>query len=76
MNPAPVVQTISHQARQRLVQLRNRFSTAEKAEKGKAGNVLRTSLVMHRPVWVTAGTGIYTSAAAALIAMRCFRHLR
>ena len=40
------------------------------------GPFLRTSLSAHRPVWMTAGGGVYTSMAAVYLTMRYMRRLR
>ncbi|RMJ28784.1 hypothetical protein PHISP_00331 [Aspergillus sp. HF37] len=73
----PIVQNIlalPARFRQQLGTVRSRFAT-ESTPKSK-GHILQSSLRVHRPVWVTAGTATYTSAAAVYLVMRCMRHLR
>ncbi|KAJ5183831.1 hypothetical protein N7492_001447 [Penicillium capsulatum] len=74
----PIMQqlaTLPARSRQGLNNLRQRLF--QQGEKPKAeGQFLRTSLSVHRPVWLTATGGVYTSMAAVYLTMRYLRHLR
>lgn len=41
----------------------------------KEANLLRTSLSAHRPVWITAAGGLYTSMAAVYLTMRYLKRV-
>lgn len=41
----------------------------------KESHVLRTSFSVHRPVWITAAGGLYTSMAAVYLTMRYMRRV-
>ncbi|KAJ5765905.1 hypothetical protein N7520_005464 [Penicillium odoratum] len=74
----PIMQqlaTLPARSRQGLNNLRQRlFQQGEKPK--KEGQLLRTSMTVHRPVWVTAGGGLYTSMAAVYLTMRYLKHVR
>ncbi|CAG7919368.1 unnamed protein product [Penicillium olsonii] len=73
----PILQQISTlpaRSRQGLSNLRQRlFQQGER--QGKEANLLRTSLNVHRPVWVTAGGGMYTSMAAVYLTLRYMKRV-
>ncbi|KAK4864586.1 hypothetical protein LT330_009581 [Penicillium expansum] len=63
------LQALPARSRQGLNNLRQRiFQQGERQP--KEANLLRTSLGVHRPVWITAGGGLYTSIAAVYLTMR------
>ncbi|CAI7598903.1 hypothetical protein N7509_004243 [Penicillium cosmopolitanum] len=63
------LRTLPERSRQGVNNLRQRlFQQGEKPK--REGNFLRTSFSVHRPVWITAAGGAYTSAAAVLLTMR------
>ncbi|KAJ5232836.1 hypothetical protein N7468_005792 [Penicillium chermesinum] len=67
--------TLPARSRQGLNNLRQRlFQQGEKPK--KEGQFFRTSLNAHRPVWITAGGGLYTSLAAVLLTMRYMKGVR
>ncbi|KAJ5081244.1 hypothetical protein N7456_013482 [Penicillium angulare] len=74
----PIMQqlaTLPARSRQGLSNLRQRlFQQGEKPK--KEGHFLRTSFSAHRPVWVTAAGGAYTSLAAVYLTMRYLRRIR
>ncbi|KAJ5114378.1 hypothetical protein NUU61_000137 [Penicillium alfredii] len=74
----PILQqlmTLPARSRQGLNNLRQRlFQQGEKPK--KEGQLIRTSLNAHRPVWMTAGGGVYTSMAAVYLTLRYLKHLR
>ncbi|KAJ5566577.1 hypothetical protein N7535_008215 [Penicillium sp. DV-2018c] len=71
----PIMQqlaTLPARSRQGLNNLRQRlFQQGERQP--KESHVLRTSFSLHRPVWITAGGGLYTSMAAVYLTMRYLR---
>ncbi|KAJ5591958.1 uncharacterized protein N7459_002327 [Penicillium hispanicum] len=73
----PIMQQLSTlpvRSRQGLNNLRQRlFQQGEKPP--KEAHFLRTSFSVHRPVWITAGGGLYTSMAAVYLTMRYLRRL-
>ncbi|GLI78288.1 hypothetical protein F1880_007739 [Penicillium rolfsii] len=69
------LQQLPARSRQGLNNLRQRLFQQE-AKPKKEGQLLRTSLNVHRPVWVTAGGGVYTSLAAVYLTMRYLKHVR
>ncbi|KAI9367341.1 hypothetical protein BJX61DRAFT_547571 [Aspergillus egyptiacus] len=78
MSAPQVVQNISSgpaggYIRQQLATLRNRFINTEKRR--KRATVISTSFAAHRPVWISAGAGAYTTAVAAYLTMRYMRRL-
>ncbi|KAL4885702.1 hypothetical protein BJY04DRAFT_179077 [Aspergillus karnatakaensis] len=80
MSAPQVVQSLSSASgpaggyvRSQLATLRNRFLNTEKRRKRAA--LLSTSFAAHRPVWITAGAGAYTSAVAVFLAMKYMRRL-
>ncbi|KAL4947276.1 hypothetical protein BDW69DRAFT_120062 [Aspergillus filifer] len=78
MSAPQVVQNLSSgpaggYVRTQLATLRNRFLNTEKRRQRAA--LVSTSFAAHRPVWITAGAGAYTSAAAVLLAMRYMRRV-
>ncbi|KAJ6134638.1 hypothetical protein N7523_000960 [Penicillium sp. IBT 18751x] len=69
------LQQLPARSRQGLNNLRQRlFQQGEKPK--KEGLPLRTSFSIHKPVWVTAGGGAYTSLAAVYLTMRYLKHVR
>ncbi|KAJ5732289.1 hypothetical protein N7493_003770 [Penicillium malachiteum] len=74
----PIMQqlaTLPARSRQGLSNLRQRlFQQGEKPK--KEGQFLRTSLNVHRPVWITASGGVYTSLAAVYLATRYLKRIR
>ncbi|OQE26822.1 hypothetical protein PENSTE_c005G02936 [Penicillium steckii] len=69
------LRTLPERGRQGVNNLRQRlFQQGEKPK--KEGQFLRTSFSVHRPVWVTAGGGVYTSLAAVLLTMRYLKRVR
>ncbi|KAJ5630212.1 uncharacterized protein N7484_010312 [Penicillium longicatenatum] len=74
----PIMQQLAAlpaRSRQGLNNLRQRlFQQGEKPK--KEGQLLRTSLNVHRPVWITAGGGAYTSLAAIYLTMRYMKRVR
>ncbi|KAL3471174.1 hypothetical protein BJX99DRAFT_32458 [Aspergillus californicus] len=78
MSAPQVVQSISSGpaggfVRQQLATLRNRFINTEKRSKRAA--LVSTSLAAHRPVWISAGAGAYTSAVAVYLTMKLMRRV-
>ncbi|KAJ6010078.1 hypothetical protein N7499_004518 [Penicillium canescens] len=68
------LQMLPARSRQGLNNLRQRlFQQGEKPP--KESNLLRTSFRVHRPVWVTAGGGLYTSMAAVYLTMRYLKRV-
>ncbi|KAJ5781232.1 hypothetical protein N7457_006392 [Penicillium paradoxum] len=68
------LQTLPARSRQGLNNLRQRlFQQGERQP--KESNFLRTSFSVHRPVWVTASGGLYTSMAAVYLTMRYMRRI-
>ncbi|CAG7936833.1 unnamed protein product [Penicillium nalgiovense] len=68
------LQALPARSRQGLNNLRQRiFQQGERQP--KEANLLRTSLSLHRPVWITAGGGIYTSMAAVYLTMRYLKRV-
>ncbi|KAJ5865237.1 uncharacterized protein N7529_007153 [Penicillium soppii] len=68
------LQTLPARSRQGLNNLRQRvFQQGERQP--KEANFLRTSFAVHRPVWITAAGGMYTSAAAVLLTMRYLKRV-
>ncbi|KAF3020879.1 hypothetical protein E8E15_008330 [Penicillium rubens] len=68
------LQALPARSRQGLNNLRQRiFQQGERQP--KEANLLRTSLSVHRPVWITAGGGIYTSMAAVYLTMRYLKRV-
>ncbi|KAJ9215537.1 hypothetical protein DTO166G4_2907 [Paecilomyces variotii] len=57
--------TIPARSRQGSGTLRSRLFGTDKAK--KEGQILRTSLAIHRPVWVTAGGATYATMAPPFI---------
>ncbi|KAJ5900033.1 hypothetical protein N7495_004777 [Penicillium taxi] len=74
----PVLQQLTQlpaRSRQGLNNLRQRlFQQGEKPKRDP--KILLTSFTLHRPVWVTAGGGLYTSLVGVYLTMRAFRHIR
>ncbi|RDW68905.1 uncharacterized protein DSM5745_08665 [Aspergillus mulundensis] len=78
MSAPQVVQSISSGPaggwfRTQLATLRNRFVNTEKRRQRAA--LVGTSFVAHRPVWITAGTGAYTTAVAVFLTMKMMRRV-
>ncbi|CAG8100594.1 unnamed protein product [Penicillium nalgiovense] len=67
------LQALPARSRQGLNNLRQRIFQQERQP--KEANLLRTSLSLHRPVWITAGGGIYTSMAAVYLTMRYLKRV-
>ncbi|KAJ5193423.1 hypothetical protein N7449_009565 [Penicillium cf. viridicatum] len=68
------LQALPARSRQGLNNLRQRiFQQGERQP--KEANLLRTSLSAHRPVWITAGGGLYTSMAAVYLTMRYLKRV-
>lgn len=68
------LRTLPERGRQGVNNLRQRlFQQGEKPK--KEGQILRTSFSVHRPVWITAGGGVYTSLAAVLLTMRYLKRV-
>ncbi|CAG8902774.1 unnamed protein product [Penicillium egyptiacum] len=68
------LQALPARSRQGLNNLRQRiFQQGERQP--KEANLLRTSLSVHRPVWITAGGGLYTSMAAVYLTMRYLKRV-
>ncbi|KAJ5218050.1 uncharacterized protein N7498_000149 [Penicillium cinerascens] len=69
------LQQLPARSRQGINDLRRRlFQQGEKPK--KEGQFLRTSLSVHRPVWITATGGVYTSLAAVYLTMRYLKRVR
>ncbi|KAJ5971442.1 uncharacterized protein N7479_001360 [Penicillium vulpinum] len=68
------LQALPARSRQGLNNLRQRiFQQGERQP--KEANFLRTSFSVHRPVWITAGGGLYTSMAAVYLTMRYLKRV-
>ncbi|KAJ6127929.1 hypothetical protein N7471_009146 [Penicillium samsonianum] len=68
------LQALPARSRQGLNNLRQRiFQQGERQP--KEANLLRTSLKVHRPVWITAAGGLYTSMAAVYLTMRYLKRV-
>ncbi|CRL24601.1 unnamed protein product [Penicillium camemberti] len=68
------LQALPARSRQGLNNLRQRiFQQGERQP--KEANLLRTSLSAHRPVWITATGGLYTSMAAVYLTMRYLKRV-
>ncbi|KXG52067.1 uncharacterized protein PGRI_083510 [Penicillium griseofulvum] len=68
------LQALPARSRQGLNNLRQRiFQQGERQP--KEANLFRTSLSVHRPVWITAGGGLYTSMAAVYLTMRYLKRV-
>ncbi|OJJ43044.1 hypothetical protein ASPZODRAFT_1207208 [Penicilliopsis zonata CBS 506.65] len=61
MSSAQIMQNLLNRGRQQLSTLRSRFGSSAEKQPRKETHLLRTSLSAHRPVWVTAGGGTYTT---------------
>ncbi|OQD70351.1 hypothetical protein PENDEC_c024G01896 [Penicillium decumbens] len=69
------LQQLPVRSRQGINNLRQRlFQQGERPK--KEGHLLRTSFSVHRPVWATAGGGVYTSLAAIYLTMRYMKRIR
>ena len=42
----------------------------------REGQILGRSLLIHRPVWATGGTAMYTTAGAVYLTLRCLKRIR
>ncbi|KAL1984827.1 hypothetical protein VTN96DRAFT_8671 [Rasamsonia emersonii] len=62
-------------SRQQVGTWRNRLWSTDKPKK-EGQHFLRTSLNIHRPVWITAGGATYTTLAAVYLARRYLRLVR
>ncbi|KAJ5371710.1 hypothetical protein N7463_001428 [Penicillium fimorum] len=68
------LQALPARSRQGLNNLRQRiFQQGERQP--KETNLFRTSLSVHRPVWITAAGGLYTSMAAVYLTMRYLKRV-
>ncbi|RWQ94596.1 hypothetical protein C8Q69DRAFT_507962 [Paecilomyces variotii] len=65
--------TIPTRSRQGAGTLRSRLFGTDKAK--KEGQILRTSLAIHRPVWVTAGGATYATMSAVYVALRWLKRI-
>ncbi|CBF80643.1 hypothetical protein BDV09DRAFT_180467 [Aspergillus tetrazonus] len=80
MSAPQVVQSLSSASgpaggwfRTQLATLRNRFINTEKRRQRAA--LIGTSFAAHRPVWITAGGGAYTTAVAVYLTMKLMRRI-
>ncbi|KAJ5463696.1 hypothetical protein N7475_008640 [Penicillium sp. IBT 31633x] len=68
------LQTLPARSRQGLSNLRQRlFQQGERQP--KESHFLRTSFSVHRPVWITATGGVYTSMVAVFLTMRYLKNV-
>ncbi|KAL4894893.1 hypothetical protein BDV59DRAFT_175217 [Aspergillus ambiguus] len=65
--------SIGQYSRQQANTWRNRILTTDKSR--RRAHIVQTSFNVHRPVWITAGGGAYTTMAAVYLTLRYLRRL-
>ncbi|KAL5355537.1 hypothetical protein BJX96DRAFT_141466 [Aspergillus floccosus] len=60
-------------SRQQANTWRNRILNTDKSR--RRAQIVQTSFSVHRPVWITAGGGAYTTMAAVYLTLRYLRRL-